>query len=208
MSLRGIAQFLPEVNKPQGRLGFKTRIGWTLGILLVFFLLSVVPVWGVATSAAQYFQQLELLLGASFGSLITLGIGPIVTASIVLQLLNGAGFVNFDTNSEDGRKDFATVQKLLGIFFILFEACVFVFLGGLSAVPTDPHYIAVQTAIIFQLVLGGFCIMLMDEVITKWGFGSGISLFIAAGVSKEIFIRAFSPLKQVTQGVASEVYWI
>jgi preprotein translocase subunit SecY len=36
-------------------------------------------------------------------------------------------------------------------------------------------------------------ILFMDEVISKWGFGSGISLFIAAGVSKEIFIRALSP---------------
>lgn len=206
MSLRTIAQFLPEVTKPVGRLPFKTRITWTLGMLLVFFILSVIPVWGVATSAAQYFQQLELLLGASFGSIITLGIGPIVTASIVLQLLNGAGFVKFDTGSETGRKDFATVQKLLAIFFIIFEAGIFVFLGGLAADPTASNFIAMQLAIIFQLILGGFAIMLMDEVISKWGFGSGISLFIAAGVSKEIFIRAFSPLRQSVEGVSGEGY--
>ena len=53
-----------------------------------------------------------------------------------------------------------------------------------------------QVAIVFQLILGGFAIMFMDEVISKWGFGSGISLFIAGGVSKEIFVRALSPLKQ------------
>jgi len=206
MSLRAIAQFLPEVTKPSGRLPFKTRITWTLGMLVVFFILSVIPVWGVATSAAQYFQQLELLLGASFGSIITLGIGPIVTASIVLQLLNGAGFVKFDTSSETGRKDFATVQKLLAIFFIVFEAGIFVFLGGLAADPTSSSFIALQLAIIFQLILGGFAIMLMDEVISKWGFGSGISLFIAAGVSKEIFIRAFSPLRQSVEGVSGEGY--
>jgi preprotein translocase subunit SecY len=206
MSLRAIAQFLPEVTKPAGRSPFKSRIGWTIGILLLFFLLSVIPVWGVASSAAQYFQQLELLLGASFGSIITLGIGPIVTASIVLQLLNGAGFVKFDTNSEQGRKDFATVQKLLSLFFIIFEAGIFVFLGGLAADPASANYAVLQAAIVFQLILGGIAIMFMDEVITKWGFGSGISLFIAAGVSKEIFIRAFSPLKQSVQGVASEGY--
>lgn len=52
--------------------------------------------------------------------------------------------------------------------------------------------------IVFQLFMGGVLIMLMDEVISKWGFGSGISLFIAAGVSENIFVRALSPLASPT----------
>jgi len=52
----------------------------------------------------------------------------------------------------------------------------------------------IQLLLVFQLFIGGILIMFMDEVVSKWGFGSGISLFIAAGVSQEIFIRALSPL--------------
>ena len=52
--------------------------------------------------------------------------------------------------------------------------------------------------LVFQLILGGILLMFMDEVISKWGFGSGISLFIAAGVSQQIFVRAFSPLPSPT----------
>jgi preprotein translocase subunit SecY len=47
--------------------------------------------------------------------------------------------------------------------------------------------------ITFQLFLGGMIVLLMDEIITKYGIGSGISLFIAAGVINQVFISVFSP---------------
>lgn len=196
MSLKKIAEFLPEVRKPVGRQAFKTRITWTFIILLAFFILGVIPLYGLSSANTSLFGNLELLLGASMGTLVTLGIGPIVTASIVLQLLNGAGFIKMDTKSEQGKKDFATLQKLLSIFFVVFEACVFVFVGGFQPQAGLPNYMTLEILIVVQLVLGGLVVMLMDEVVSKWGLGSGISLFIAAGVAKEIFIRAFSPLKQ------------
>src|SRR3989338_7584958 len=73
-------------------------------------------------------------------------------------------------------------------------------LGGLAPDPAlvgNPAYFSFQLILIAQLVVGGFLVLLMDEVVSKWGFGSGVSLFIAAGVASEIFIRAFSPLISV-----------
>lgn len=204
MSLQKIAEFLPEVKKPEGKSPFKSRLIWTLVILTSFFVLGIIPIYGVASNTASYFSSLELLLGASFGTLITLGIGPLVTASIVLQLLNGAGFLKMDTKSEQGKKDFSTLQKLFSLFFIIFEAGIFVFLGGLQPTSGVPNFLQLELLIIFQLFLGGLIVMFMDEVVSKWGIGSGISLFIAAGVAKEIFIRAFSPLHQVQSGVSQE----
>ncbi len=182
---------LPEVEHPkEKKLSFKIKIKWTLITLVLFFILGLVPLFGADASVMQQFEYLSIILGAQFGSLISLGIGPIVTASIVLQLLNGSGIVKFDLNSETGKKRFQGIQKLLAIFFIVFEAWIYVAMGGLKATAGVP-----QLLIIFQLILGGFLIMMMDEVISKWGFGSGISLFIAANVSKSIFIRAFSFVK-------------
>ena len=86
---------------------------------------------------------------------------------------------------------------MLAIFFIIFEAGIYVFMGGLAPAPElvgTGLYLQLQWILVFQLCLGGVLIMFMDEVISKWGFGSGISLFIASGVSAEIFLRAFSPL--------------
>ncbi len=189
---------LPEVTPPtQRKLGFKEKMKWTLIVLVLFFILGLVPLFGLGQNALQQFQILSIILGASFGSIISLGIGPIVTASIVLQLLNGSGLVKFDLTTHDGKKNFQGVQKLLSIFFIIFEGGIYVFMGGLAPPETlagTAQYFTLQLLLVFQLFLGGIMIMFMDEVVSKWGFGSGISLFIAAGVSQSVFIRALSPL--------------
>ncbi len=189
---------LPEVTPPtQRKLGFKEKLKWTLIVLVLFFILGLVPLFGLGQNALQQFQILSIILGASFGSLISLGIGPMVTASIVLQLLNGSGLVKFDLSTHEGKKNFQGVQKLLSIFFILFEGGIYVFMGGLAPPETlvgTASYFTLQLLLVFQLFLGGVMIMFMDEVVSKWGFGSGISLFIAAGVSQSVFIRALSPL--------------
>jgi len=198
----------PEVIPPsQKKLSFKEKLKWTLIILVLFFVLGMIPLFGLGQNALQQFEYLSLILGAEFGSLISLGIGPIVTASIVLQLLNGSGLVKFDTTTEEGKKKFHGIQKLLSVFFVIFEASVYVLMGGLAPPPElagTATYFSLELLLIFQLFIGGILIMLMDDVTTKWGFGSGVSLFIAAGVSKTIFVRAFSPLPSPTNpGIAT-----
>ena len=188
---------LPEVRGPANKnLNFKTKLKWTLLILVAFFVLSVVPLYGLGENALQQFEYLSLILGASFGSIVSLGIGPIVTASIILQLLVGSGIMKLDLTTGEGKKTFQGIQKFLALFFIVFEAIIYIFLGGLSPNPSlvGGAYISMQWLLVLQLIVGGIFILFMDEVIQKWGFGSGVSLFIAAGVSSQIFIRAFSPL--------------
>ncbi len=198
---------LPEVKGPeQRRLSFKEKLKWTLIVLVIFFVLGMIPLFGLGPNALEQFEYLSLILGAKFGSIISLGIGPIVTSSIVLQLLSGSGILKLDMTSPEGKKKFQGLQKLLALFFILFEAGVYVFMGGLAP-PTSyvgtPVYTQIQFVLIFQLFLGGLLILFMDEVVSKWGFGSGVSLFIAAGVSEQLFIRAFSPLSSYKGGVAT-----
>jgi len=193
---------LPEVVKPtEKKLPFKEKAKWTILVLVIFFILGLIPLFGLGDNALQRFEYLSIILGAKFGSLISLGIGPIVTASIILQLLVGSGILNMDLALPEGKRTFQGLQKLLAIFFIVFEAGIYVFMGGLAPDPNlagTAIYFQVQLILIFQLFLGGMMILLMDEVISKWGFGSGISLFIAAGVSEELFIRAFSWLPSPT----------
>jgi len=193
---------IPEVRGPkQKRLPFKEKLKWTLIILVIFFVLGFVPLFGLGANALQQFEFLSIILGASFGSIISLGIGPLVTSSIVLQLLSGTGILKLDLTTTEGRQRFQGLQKLLGIFFIVFEAGIYVLMGGLAPSPElagTPLFFQIEMILIFQLILGGILILFMDEVISKWGFGSGISLFIAAGVSQQIFIRAFNFLPSPT----------
>ena len=193
---------LPEVKGPtQKRLPFKEKIKWTLLILVIFFVMGFIPLFGLGENALQQFEFLSIILGASFGSIISLGIGPIVTSSIVLQLLSGTGILKMDMTTTEGRKRFQGLQKFLAIFFIIFEGGIYVFMGGLAPSPDllgTPLFFQMQIILIIQLILGGILIMFMDEVVSKWGFGSGISLFIAAGVAQQIFIRALNFLPSPT----------
>lgn len=194
---------LPEVRGPRQKklLPFKEKLKWTLVTLVLFYVLGLVPLFGLGENSLQQFEFLSIILGASFGSIISLGIGPLVTASIVLQLLAGTGILKLNLTETEGRQRFQGLQKLLAVFFIIFEGAIYVLMGGLAppaALAGTSAYGELQLLLIFQLVLGGLLIMFMDEVITKWGFGSGISLFIVAGVMQQIFIRAFNFLPSPT----------
>src|SRR3990167_7800239 len=191
---------LPKVKAPEKKkLPFNINLKWTFIILLAFFILGVIPLFGLGQNALSQFEALSIILGANFGSLLSLGIGPIVTSSIVLQLLTGSGLLKLDLTTHEGKRTFQGLQKSLSLFFILFEAMIYVLLGGLApaAVLPPAQYKIMQLILIFQLCVGGILILFMDEVVSKWGFGSGISLFIAAGVSSSVFVRALSPLNQL-----------
>src|SRR3990167_8358332 len=184
--LKDIFSFIPEVRKPEEKkLSFGVKLKWTLIVLISFFVLANVPLFGLSANALARFEYLAIILGTDFGSIISLGIGPIVMASIILQLLTGAGILNINTNTSEGKKLFQGIQKLLVFFFIIFESCVYVLMKGLEAMP------GFVGLVIFQLILGGLAIYYMNELCEKWGFGSGVSLFIAAGVSWHIFSSAF-----------------
>jgi len=109
--------------------------------------------------------------------------------------------------TKEGKQRFTGIQKLLAFFFVIFESCIYVFMGGLAppeAVAGTALFFQLELILVFQLALGGMLIMFMDEVVTKWGFGSGISLFIVAGVSQSLFIRLLSPLPSPTNpGIAT-----
>ena len=186
MGIRELLHNLPEVRGPtEKKVSFNVKLKWTLVILVGFFILSNVSLFGISEGSLSRFEYLAIMLGTSFGSIISLGIGPIVMSSIILQLLTGAQIINIDTNTTEGKKFFQGLQKLLAFAFVLFEALVYVLMKGIAA---NPGFTGV---VIFQLCLGGILIIFMDEVLQKWGFGSGVSLFIAAGIGWRMFAQLF-----------------
>jgi preprotein translocase subunit SecY len=191
MDLTKLFKYIPEVAKPEEKkLGFNTKLKWTLIILAAFFILANVPLFGLSNNALERFKYLAIILGTDFGSIISLGIGPIVMASIILQLLTFSGIFGIDITTTEGKKFFQGIQKLFVLFFIVFESSVYVLMRGLEALP------GFAPIMIIQLILGGIAIFYMDEVCQKWGFGSGVSLFIAAGVSWRLITSAFQFVNQ------------
>ena len=187
--LEPIFKFIPEVKSPVHREDFNEKLKWTALILVLYYFLTQIPLYGLAPGAIDSFAQLRAVMAGSFGSILTLGIGPIVTASIVLQLLVGSNLLDLDLSSHKDKSHFQATQKVLSIVFTVFEASVLVLTGNL--VPIDGSY---TFLLILQLVIGALVIIYLDEVVSKWGFGSGIGLFIAAGVCQAIMVGTFSVL--------------
>ncbi|MFA5953770.1 MAG: preprotein translocase subunit SecY [Candidatus Pacearchaeota archaeon] len=186
MDWKKIFELIPEVRKPdEKKLSFNVKLKWTIIILISFFVLANISLFGLTASALDRFEYLAIILGTDFGSIISLGIGPIVMASIILQLLTGSGIVNIDLTTPEGKKFFQGTQKILTFFFIIFESLVYVLMNGLQAAT------GFKGIVIAQLILGGIAIYYMNEVSEKWGFGSGVSLFIGAGVSWRLITSAF-----------------
>jgi preprotein translocase subunit SecY len=183
---------MPAVKSPEGHVHFKNKLIWTLGILILYFALTNIPVFGLAPSNQDLFAAWRALLAGASGSIVHLGIGPIVTASIVLQLLKGADILHIDTSETRGQVMYMGLQKILILVMIVVEAAPN--LVGSFMVP-DPvianqffggNLFAVSLLIFLQICIGGVLVFLMDEVVTKWGIGSGVGLFIIAGISQAI----------------------
>ncbi|OYT43495.1 MAG: preprotein translocase subunit SecY, partial [Candidatus Aenigmarchaeota archaeon ex4484_56] len=181
---------LPGVVNPKTRLNFKERMKWTGLGLVLFFLMGQISVYGTTEAGYEQFKRLSVLLGSEFGTLATLGIGPIVTASILLQVLVGSKMINWNLNTVEGRAKFQGTQKILAILFCFLEGFAYVLFGAVPA-----QKLSLIPIVGLQIAIGGLIILYLDEVITKWGIGSGVSLFIAAGVSKTVFIGLFSPIQ-------------
>src|SRR3989338_5377019 len=129
--LEAITTRLPGVAEPTTHLSFKSRLKWTGIVLLLFLVLSQITLFGISPVTKERFQFFELILGSSIGSLLTLGIGPIVTASIILQLLVGSKILPWDLKTPEGKAKFQSTQKLTVIFFSIFESYAYVAFGAI-----------------------------------------------------------------------------
>jgi preprotein translocase subunit SecY len=192
-SLQPYLQRIPSVERPKAHVPFKEKFSWTIAILFLYFVLSNVPVFGLSPESIDIFERYRAFFAGATGSIIALGIGPIVTASIILQLLVGAGIIKLDLTNPEDRAAYQDFQRFLVIVMIVFSAVPQI-LGGFLKPNLD---VAIQLGvsaefisflIFFQLFVGGLLIVYMDEVVSKWGIGSGVSLFILAGVSEAIII--------------------
>ncbi|MFA6364332.1 preprotein translocase subunit SecY [Methanoregula sp.] len=183
---------MPAVKSPDGHVHFKNKLLWTLGILILYFALTNIPVFGLAASSQDVFMYWRALLAGASGSIVHLGIGPIVTASIVLQLLKGADILHIDTSEARGQVMYMGLQKILILVMIVIEAAPNLIGGFMQPDPAiaaqffGGNLFAVSLLIFIQICIGGVLVFFMDEVVTKWGIGSGVGLFIIAGISQAL----------------------
>ena len=195
--LKPVTDRLPAVTKPEGHVHFRTKMSWVILVLVLYFAMTNVVIYGLdAEQRIDLFEQYRAILAGAQFSLMHLGIGPIVTGSIIMQLFTGAKIIKLDLKNAEDKAIYQGTQKLLVLVMIVVEAVPqvygfmepsgkFIDLSD-SLMPGSGVSLA-RTFIVLQLFVGSYLVFLMDEVVSKWGIGSGISLFIAAGVSQQIF---------------------
>jgi len=149
------------------------------------------PLFGATTPEFDFLAFARVIFASQQGTLVELGIGPIVTSGLLMQLLRGSEILKFDFKKPEERGIFQTATKLVTYIVIIAESAVYgiaVYGPGIS----DPSFLYILIA---QLMGASIIIMFLDETIQKgWGLGSGISLFIMAGVAQQILWSIFSPL--------------
>ena len=193
--VKPIGDRLPAVKRPEGHVHFRTKIMWVAVVLILYFIMSNVYVWGLDQSESlDIFAQYRTIMAGASGTILQLGIGPIVTASIIMQLFVGAKIIRLDLSNRKDKACYQSVLKLLVIVMIFIEAIpqVFGYLVPSSALEDNFGGAGSKLVIILQLFIGSYLVFLFDEIVSKWGIGSGISLFIAAGVSQAVFTGALN----------------
>lgn len=192
-------KLIPEAPLPPRRLKLSERLFWTALILVLYLAMSQVPLYGIHWNEQGYQPLLlfQVVMASRRGTLMELGIGPLVTAGIIWQLLVGSGLIELDLSTREGRRLYAGVQKLLTLVFAVVEAVGYIWGGAYGALS-----LASQVIVLSQLVAATLIIMLMDDMMEKgWGIGSAVSLFIAAGVAQQVFWEMFSLVGPVGDGL-------
>jgi protein transport protein SEC61 subunit alpha len=191
-AIRTASAYVPQVPKPKKKVSLTEKFVWTGIALFAYLIMGQIPLYGVTDDPRfDFLAFARVIFAAQQGTLMELGIGPIVTAGLLMQLLKGSDLIKLDFKNTDDRSLFTSATKIVTIIVIcaeggLYGASVY---GPLTA-QEAPYAIYV---VIAQLIGSSIIVMLMDEMVQKgWGIGSGLSLFIMAGIAQTILWNVFS----------------
>ena len=183
--------YIPQIPKPKKKLTLQRRLLWTGLALLIYMIMGQTPLFGATTPEFDFLAFARVIFASQQGTLIELGIGPIVTAGLLMQLLKGSEILKFDFKKPEERGIFQTATKMVTYVVIVAESAVY----GIAVYGPGITEPSVLYVLIGQLMAASIIVMLLDEMIQKgWGLGSGISVFIMAGVTQQILWSLFSPL--------------
>lgn len=190
--VKKISPFIPQVEKPKKKITLTNKLIWTGIALLIYFTMGQVPLFGTNVDpTTDPLAFARVIFAAQQRTLLELGIGPIVTAGLLMQLLKGSDILKLNFRDPDDRSLFTSATKIVTIIVIIAEGSLY----GISVyghqTPTSYHL----GALVAQLIGASIVVMYLDELVQKgWGLGSGISIFIMAGVAQGILWAIFNPI--------------
>lgn len=191
--IRPFLPFLPDISSPGKKITFQEKLIWTFVALTIYLVCSQVPLYGIMNSdTADPIYWMRMMMASNRGTLMDLGISPVLTSSMVLQALVNSNIISVDFSLKEDRLLYNGAQKLLALIMTLGQGIAQV-LTGFYGNPKSLGYSTIFL-LILQLMFSGIIVILLDEMLGKgYGMGSGVNLFIATNVCENIVWKAFSP---------------
>lgn len=175
----------------------RSRVLFVLGALILFRLLSAIPIPGIDALKLQTFINNNQFLGVlnmfsggglSTFSIMMLGVGPYITASIIMQLLTIMSprlKAMYQEDGEVGRKKFTQFSRMITVPLAIVQGLALLFLLKKQGILGDITMFN-MFANLSVIVAGSMLIMWIGELISEFGIGNGISLIIFAGIVANI----------------------
>jgi len=186
-----ITSLVPVIEKPKKELIFIEKLLWSFTGLVVILIFYQTPLYGIKTiNNINSFEWLRTIFASNRGSLMELGISPIITSSLISELtLQVCTNVGFQQNT----RAYQSIKKILGFIIILFQASLHVFKEAHNRfVEID---VKTSILVIIQLVVAGFLTILIDEMLQSgYGIGNGLSLFTITNFCETVIWYGFSPI--------------
>ncbi|WUR02858.1 protein transport protein SEC61 subunit 1 (SC61A) [Vairimorpha necatrix] len=172
---------------------FQEKFIWTTLAILIYMIASQVPLFGIiASEQADPFYWMRMMMASSRGTLMDLGISPVITSSMIMQFFTMSELIKVDFSIKEDKILYGALGRLISIILTVGQAAVQVFTGFYGK-PKDLG-LTYCSILIIQLIFSGIIIILLDELLQKgYGLGNGVNLFIAANVCESIVWKAFSP---------------
>ena len=171
----------------------RKRILFTIGALLVFRVMAVIPIPGIDHTALtaffsnnEFFGLLNIFSGGGLSqlSIVMLGVGPYITGSIIMQLatiMSPRLKEMYQEDGDTGRKKFAQYGRLLTVPLALLQAFSFLkLLQGQGVIASITGFSLLSNLLV--ITAGSVLLMWIGELITEYGIGNGVSLLIFSGI--------------------------
>lgn len=184
---------LPQVKGCSRAPSLREKFIWTVLAVLIYLIASQIPLYGILTTNVQdHAEWLRILIASSRGTLMDLGTGPVVTASIIMQLLSSAKLIEPDFSIKEDKVLYDSMQKLIAILLTVGQALVQIITGFYG--PYESLTTSSCLLVVIQLVISGLLVILLDELLQKgYGIGNGVNLFIVTNICERIVWNALSP---------------
>jgi preprotein translocase subunit SecY len=191
------SQFLTKVTHVFSDTTLRNRVLFVLAILALFRFLATIPIPGVDVVRLEQFlgqSQMFGLLNVFYGgglshlSIVMLGVGPFITASIIMQLvtvISPALKATFQEEGEAGRMKFNQISRQITVPLAFLQGYAFLSLLTQQGVLLPLSPFALFTNIIL-IVAGSVLLMWLGELMTEFGIGNGVSMIIFAGIVSAI----------------------